>query len=83
MLPYFFAAGHHHYARWITWHLREMQHLPSVAKDDLLGGSHVCRHTDGEPAVSADMFGEQTYIRQGKGAGGMKGISTNPEQVAV
>ena len=38
---------------------------------------------DGAPAVSADMFGEQTCIRQGKGAGGMKGISTNPEQVAV
>jgi len=79
MLPYFFAAGHHHYARWITWHLREMQHLPSVAKDDLLAGSHVCRHSDGAPAVNADMFGVQAYIRQRKGAEGMKGISTNPE----
>lgn len=57
--------------------------VPSIAKDDLLARSHVCRHSDGAPAVSADMFGEQTYIRQGKGAGGMKGISTNPEQVAV
>lgn len=83
MLPYFFAAGHHHYARWITWHLRDMQHLPDTAKDDLLAGSHVCRHSDGAAAVSADMFGEQTCIKQGKGSGGMKGISTNPEQVAV
>ena len=33
--------------------------------------------------MSADLFGEQTCIRQGKGAGGMKGISTNPKQVAV
>ena len=83
MLPYFFAAGHHHYARWITWHLRDMQHLPATAKDDLLAGSHVCRHSDGAAAVSADMFGEQTCIKQGKGVGGMEGISTNPEQVAV
>src|SRR4029434_5205709 len=45
--------------------------------------SHVCRHSDGAPAVSADMFGGQTCIRQGKGGGGMKGILTNPEQVAV
>ena len=26
MLPYFFVAGHHHYARYISWHLRAMQH---------------------------------------------------------
>ena len=36
MLPYFFASSHHHYSRWITWHLRDMQHLPVTAKDDLL-----------------------------------------------
>ena len=83
MLPYFFAAGHHNYSRWITWHLRDMQHLPATAKDDLLAGSHVCRHMAGAVAVSGDMFREQTCIKQGKGVGGMKGISTNPEQVAV
>ena len=32
---------------------------------------------------SADQFGEQTYIKRGKGSGGMKGISTSTEQVAV
>ncbi len=60
MLPYFFAAGHHHYSRWITWHLRDMQYLPATAKDDLLAGSHVCCHSDGGAAVDGDMFGEQT-----------------------
>ena len=30
-----------------------------------------------------DQFGEQTYIKRLKGPGGMKGISTSPEQVAV
>lgn len=83
MLPYFFAAGHHHYARYISWHLREMQHIPEVAKKDFLDGAHVCRHADGAPAVSSDQFGEQPYIKQGKQAGGLKRISTNPEQVAV
>lgn len=34
-------------------------------------------------AVPADQFGEQTYIKRGKGAGGMKAISTSAEQVAV
>eukprot|EP00745_Piridium_sociabile_P013977 TRINITY_DN2058_c0_g1_i7.p1 TRINITY_DN2058_c0_g1~~TRINITY_DN2058_c0_g1_i7.p1 ORF type:complete len:474 (+),score=89.64 TRINITY_DN2058_c0_g1_i7:286-1707(+) len=83
MMPYFFVAGHHNYARYISWHLRDMQHLPHDAKKDLLDGAHVCRHSEGSAAVSGDQFGEQTYIKQGKQAGGMKGISTNPEQVAV
>ncbi len=83
MLPYFFVAGHHHYARYISWHLRDMQHLPHDAKNDFLDGAHVCHHSEGAAAVSGDQFGEQTYIKQGKQAGGMKGISTNPEQVAV
>ena len=56
-----------------------MEHLPQRAKEDLLVGAHVCRHTDWGTAVPAD----QTYISQGKGAGGMKGISTSAEQVFV
>ena len=83
MLPYFFAAGHHNYARYLSWYVRQMEHLPQHAKEDLLAGAHVCRHSNGGTAVPADQFGEQTYIRRGKGAGGMKGISTSAEQVAV
>ena len=83
MLPYFFVAGQHHYARYISWHLRAMQHIPLEAKQDLFNGAHVCRHTEGAAAVSGDQYGEQTYIKQGKQAGGLKGISTNPGQVAV
>ena len=59
------------------------QNLPHDAKEDLLAGAHVCRHSDGGTAVPADQFGEQTYIKQGKGQGGLKGISTNEFQVAV
>ena len=75
MMPYFFAAGHMNYARYITWYLRNVENLPTTAKND--------RHSDGGIAVPTDQFGEQTYIRRGKGAGGLRGISTNAEQVAV
>ena len=62
MIPYFFAAGHHNYGRYITWYLRMAQNLPHNAKEDLLAGTHVCRHSDGGTTVPADQFGEQTYI---------------------
>ena len=53
------------------------------AKEDLLADTHVCRHSDGGVTVPTDQFAEQTYIKRGKCAGGMKGISTSAEQVAV
>ena len=65
MLPYFFVAGRRHYARFISWHLRDMQHLPLDAKQDLLNGAHVCRHPEGAVEVSGDQYGEQTYMKQG------------------
>ena len=83
MLPYFFAVGHHNYACNLSWYVRQMELLPHRAKEDLLADAHVCRHLDGRTAMPADQFGEQTYIKRGKGSGGMKGISTSPEQVAV
>ena len=67
----------------VSWYVRQMEHLPHRAKEDLLVGAHVCRHSDGGTPVPADQFGEQTYIKRGKGSGCMKGISTSPEQVAV
>ena len=30
-----------------------------------------CRHADGRAQVPSDQFGEQTYIKQGNGAGGL------------
>ena len=60
-----------------------MDHIPIEAKQALLNGGLVCRHSDGGKSVPADQFGEQTYIKTGKGCGGLKKISTNSEQVAV
>ena len=56
-------------ARYITWHVMEMQHmLPDDAKMDMLAGAHLCRHR--RPGMwnylSADQFGEQTYAKKGK-----------------
>ena len=83
MLPYFFAAGHRNYTSYLSWYVRQMENLPQDAKEDLLAGAHVCHHSDGGTSMAADQFVEQTYIKRGKGAGGMKGISTSNEQVAV
>ena len=83
MLPYLFAAGHDNYARYLSWYVQQMEHLPQRTKEDLLAGEHVCRHSDGGTAVPADQFGEHTYIKGGKGSGDTKGISTSPEQVVV
>lgn len=82
MLPYFFSAGHIHYARYISWHLLDMQSIPNDVKKDFLNGAHVCRHNSGSwNAVSSDQFGEQTAIKKGKG--GLKGMALSPNQVAV
>ena len=70
MMPYFFDAGHMIYARYMTWYLINVENLPTAAKYDLMKGAHVCRHSDGETAVPADQFGEQSYIRRGKSARG-------------
>ena len=60
--------------RYITWHVMEMQHmLPDDAKMDLLVGARLCRHRPGIwNSLSADQFGEQTYIKKGKMPGGLK-----------
>ncbi len=73
MMPCFIAAGHHHYGRYVSWHLRDMQYIPLDGKQDLLNGSHVCRHTGRAAAVSGDQYGEQTYITQGKTSRGTEG----------
>ena len=49
----------------------------------MVSGTFVCRHGQGVwNSVSADQFGEQTYIRYGKSKGGLVGITLSAEQVA-
>lgn len=84
MLPYFFAAGHCNYGRYISWHIIEMNNcLTDEAKKFLLDGYHVCKHLAGNwNSVPLDQFGEQTYIRKGKARGGLVGITFSSDQVS-
>ena len=81
LLPYVFASGHFHYARYLTQHVLEMNYLiPAQAKEELASGAFVCRHQAGVwNSVSSDQFGEQTAVRIGKG--GLKGVTLSPELV--
>ncbi len=86
MLPYFNAAGHWAYARYMTYHIIEVtagllrEALEMYMSGDLLS----CKHKQGLfNAVFADQYGEQTYIRYGKAKRGLKGITLNEEQVAT
>ena len=83
MLPYFFAAGHWNYARYITYHVMEFQtQLDEEALAMFHLGHHVCRHRTGSwNAVFSDQFGEQTYIRYGKAKGGLVGLTLSQDQV--
>jgi len=81
MLQYLFASGHQNYACYISWYVRQMENLPKCAKEDLLAGPRMCRHFHGGTTMPTDQFGEQTYIKRGKGSGNMMGISTSPEQI--
>jgi len=57
MLLYFFVAGHHHYACYITHQILEMRHLlPPEAKTELMSGAFVSRHQEGSwNGVSLDL----------------------------
>ena len=44
MMPYFFAAGHHNYARYGTYYLQDMRKLPHSILDKFLHGEHTTRH---------------------------------------
>ncbi|MES9884700.1 MAG: hypothetical protein ABW185_27970 [Sedimenticola sp.] len=84
MLPYFFAAGHWNYARYLTHHINEfLTQVDEEALTTFYNGQHVCRHKDGSwNGVFSDQFGEQTYIRYGKAKGGLVGMTLSPDQVA-
>ena len=48
MMPYFFVAGHMNYARYITWYLRNVENLPTTAKN---GGGVVTPSVSNAPVA--------------------------------
>ena len=82
MIPYFFAAGHVNYARYGLYYLRSMERLPENVLKRFLNGEHVMRHNPGVwNGIWSDMFIETTFMRYGKGPGGLVGVTLKPSTV--
>ena len=84
MLPYFFASGHWNYARDGLLYLRNMERLPNSVLKNFLNGEHVGRHKKGIwNGLWTDMIIETTYMKKGKGPGGLIGITTSPRSTII
>ena len=84
MLPYFFAAGHRHYARYATYYLNDMKNLPPVVLERFMRGEHTTRHIKGYwNGIWSDMFIETTFMRYGKGPSGLIGLTLKPRSVKI
>ena len=82
MIPYFFAAGHHHYARYATYYLNDMKNLPSEIEERFLRGEHTTRHQRGLwNGIWSDMHIETTFMKYGKGPGGLIGVTLQQRSV--
>ena len=82
MIPYFFAAGHHHYARWGIQYINQLEGLDGDVKERFLKGEHTVRHNSGLwNTIWTDMMIEQTLMNVGKSPGGLKGVTLKPEVV--
>ena len=61
MMPFFFAAGHYHYARWATQYINTLESVHGKIKERFLKGEHTVRHKQGLwNSVWTDMMIEQT-----------------------
>ena len=84
MMPYFFAAGHINYVRYGICYLRSMEKLPGDVLASFMKGDHVMRHQDGLwNGIWVDMMIETTFMRYGKGPGGIIGVTTKPKTVSI
>ena len=84
MLPYFFAAGHHHYARYSPLYVQWMQQLPKDLHCAFMKGqSSVHLRAGIYNGMWTDQFIECTWMRNGHGPSGVKGLATNDKQVKI
>ena len=44
MMPYLFAAGHHHFVRWGTQYINQLENLFGEVKERFVRGEHTVRH---------------------------------------
>ena len=82
MIPYFFAVGHIHYARYGLIYLRSMQKLHGETLERFLKGEHVQRRRQGLwNGIWTDMFIETMFMHYGQGPGGRIRITLNEKAV--
>ena len=82
MLPYFYAAGHHNYARYGSYYLRNKEKIPPQVLEKFMDGEHAMRHQEGySDGIWSDMYIETTLMRYGKGPGGIVGVTLKPSVV--
>ena len=63
MLPYYFAAGHIHYARYGQYYLNSVKSLPKEVLSHFMKGEHVMRHNPGFwNGIWSDMYIETTFM---------------------
>ena len=81
LVPWFFALNHHHYARWVSVHLRDMLSLstthPGIYAEFKAGKFVVHRSKKPFSAIAIDHAHEQMNARV-KGSGGAIGLTENP-----
>ena len=87
MLPYFFAARKHNYARYGLFFSRSLTCLPSKVEQQFLRGERILHHMEGLwNGIPSDQFIETTWMKRGKGPSGIIGDtqkSTNGGNVVV
>jgi len=84
MLPYFFAAHKHNYARYGLFFRRSLTWLPSEVEQQFLRGEQILHHMEGLwNGIPSDQFIETTWMKRGKGPSGIIGDTQNPQTVAT
>jgi len=80
MLPYMFAAGHQNYARYGTYYVHSIGHLPPEMHVRFMKGEQTLHHKSGIwNGIWSDQFIESTYMRYGHGPSGIIGTTMNQE----
>ena len=86
MIPYFFTAGHHNYARYGIYYHRSSEAMPNEICMQFLQGEHVTRHiAEAWNGVWTDMMygGRTNFMRYCKGPHGLIGITVKPNKRKV
>lgn len=79
LVPWLFALDHHHYARWLPIHIRDMESLPSEIHHEFNEHGHwvISKTRNRFSAMPIDQAHKQNNALV-KGSGGAVGLTENP-----